>query len=840
VGSSDGGHITVNQFKQLSEDSFSFIMSYSPNSGSDYRYYTYLIEGAAPSEDIDVGTQNQLLNDTQYTNTLLQYSVRAHQLRTDGLYAGYGYRMQDNENGYRVEQNRNNIRLVKVVNRKRTILKEADFTVDEGEWSTIKIITQDDRHKVYINGVPLIDVRDATFTRGYFGPYTEIPKTEFKALSYADLDIAAVGTTLHNIAIVGKTADYNTQYTDTENDPAIVPLTKWSYVKTEDKFLDSGDGKSGVSALDGRTFTTPQTVFDKVGVYRVSYSTVDDPMPNHLYPAMMFADARKESNTYVQDIIVHRPPISLFTLLARADGTIQWTDNSYDPDRYLSPTNYSTENTGIDYFKTHGVVEKKFYYITPSGVMVREKLVSPQEVGKYEVGMAVRDEYGAWSDYYVQYIDAGKVAAPNTPPVPGFTSNYINTYRGVEITFDSFASDAEDGDRTKLPHEYYISNVTDSTPEYLQSTSSTSWTKTFNTIGTFNIRQVVEDSLGVTAQYELQVNIHNRLPSAVVTSPSSTDQTKPTKFTTTQPTFTWTYGDTDGDEQSQYQLRIYRYGGVIQADTNTRDGATVSFTPNADLPEKVNMYVVVRVFDGFDWSDWSAPKFFYIETNRPPAAQLDWTPKPVWEGDKLQLVNLSSDPDGDPITSLWTIVLPAGNVRTFTGTPSFAQVEPGVYKVTLEVTDGQASSSTSSNIEVLPLSIDADVHHTDEWKKVHDREGHETRTNPKDFYAGEIVLAVARTTTDAPVRKVTVKLIATGLDGGDLTREWQMSAAGAIDRYGTELFDSRWASLQEGLPKGLYTLRFTVIYANGTTKSTDVPVRIIGSVYSVVGVHRRQ
>ncbi|MBD3921391.1 hypothetical protein H8B09_21660 [Paenibacillus sp. PR3] len=838
TGSSDG-YISPNGLQQISDNSLTFSLNYSANSGGDYRYYTILLEGS-PSEDIEVGTQNQLLNDTKYTNTQLQYSVRAHQLRTDSLYAGYGYRMQDNENGYRVEQNRKKIRLVKIVNRKRTILKEVEFAVDEGDWSAIKIVTQDDRHKVYLNGVPLIDVRDATFTKGYFGPYSEIPKTEFKALSYADLDAAADGTLLHNIVIVGKTADYNTQYTDTENDPAIVPLTKWTYVKTSDKFLDSGDGKSGKSALDGKTFTAPRAVFDKVGVYQVSYSTVDDPMPAHLYPDMLFAEARKESNTYVQDIFVHRAPISLFTLLTRADGTIAWTDNSYDPDRYLSPTNYSTEDTGIDYFKTHGVVEKKFYYITPSGVMVKEKLVTPQEVGKYEVGMAVKDEYGAWSDYYVQYIDAGKVAVPNTPPDPGFTSTHINTFRGVEITFDSYAKDKEDGDRTKLPHEYYIRNLSSGTTESLQSTSRTIWTKTFSSIGTFNIRQVVEDSLGVSAQYELQVNIHNRLPSANVTNPSSADQTKPTKFSTTQPTFSWTYGDADGDSQKQYQLRLYRYGGILQSDTNIRTGASLTFTPNEELPEKVNMYVVIRVYDGYDWSDWSAPKFFYIETNRPPIAQFDWKPKPVWEGDVLQLINQSSDPDGDVITSSWTVVTPSGNVRSYTETPLLANVEPGSYTITLEVSDGQLSASASSIIEVLPLSIEADVRHTDEWKKTHDREGHETNKNPKDFYAGEIIIANARPTAGAPVKQVTVKLVATGLDGNDLTREWQMIMGGSADVYAAELFDKKWASLKEGLPQGLYKLKFTVIYSNGTTKTTSVPIQIIGSVYKAVGVHRRQ
>jgi len=59
--------------------------------------------------------------------------------------------------------------------------------------------------------------------------------------------------------------------------------------------------------------------------------------------------------------------------------------------------------------------------------------------------------------------------------------------------------------------------------------------------------------------------------------------------------------------------------------------------------------------------------YIYFSTNRPPVANFEWTPKPkVWEGDTIKLVNLSTDPDGDPLTYNWTIINPNGVTSTST------------------------------------------------------------------------------------------------------------------------------------------------------------------------------
>ncbi|GMK42127.1 hypothetical protein PCCS19_51860 [Paenibacillus sp. CCS19] len=817
----------------------------SPKATSGSTYYTYL-NYMFKSNDFKDATradvqEQQLLGKAQLSNAQFNYSVRINSDYTSKYsYVGFSFNAQDNRNMYRVESNANTIRLVRVDGGVRTVLVSKDYNFASKTIYDFKIKVLDSKITVYVGGAPLLEATDKTFGKGSFGPYSQIQKTEFLRVSYSDLDVLSSVNKLQGIALVDTKMTYAINNDDTENDVMAKELTSWKYEQVSQKFLDAGDGKSGVSIHNGKSYTTQLETLDKVGLYDVSYETVDDPNSSYLYPSNVFDDYRKKSNKAVRSLIVHRAPIVDYDVALNPDKTVKWTDRSYDPDRYLGATNYSTENTGIDYKATRGISEKSFYYITPSGQTVFEKLVVAPELGTYTVGLAVKDEYNAWSTILEKTIVVDVLPSPNDPPVPGFTLSAKETYRNTPVTINSIAYDKEDGDRTHLSHAYYISNDASAGLETLQSTVRTSWTKTFSTIGVQRIRQTVEDSLGQTTTFTDYVNVINRIPKVAITVPASADQNNPTKFTEAQPTIKFTYNDGDGDAQTKYQVKIYRYGGVLEYESGIKSSTATSWTIDTVLAEKTYYYVIARVFDGYDWSEWSAARFFYIETNRPPVAQFDWTPKPVWEGDKLQLIDQSSDPDRDKLTSLWAIKTPSGSVQNYTEVPSLSRAEPGTYTVTLEVSDGKLSAQAISNVVVLPLSIEADVRHTEEWKKVHDREGHETNTNPKDFYAGEIMIANARPTAGAQVKKVTVKFVATGLDGKDLTREWEMSAVGGNGLYAAELFDAKWASLQEGVPQGLYRLKFTVIYSNGTIKSTEVPFQIIGSVYKAVGVHRRQ
>ncbi|CAM3707387.1 PKD domain-containing protein [Marinicrinis lubricantis] len=792
------------------------------------------------AETTEKNAYGQLIGPDELANLELHYDLKLNKKVYSGQKnAGFGFRIQDHKNMYRVESDEQTTRLVKIVNGTKTTLNSVNYKMEYFESYKFKINAFGNRIKVYINGVPLIEVIDDTFTSGRYGPYASISRAKFMNLGYVDLGDNL--SLVNSIALVDEKVKYSTSYLDPENDLKIDELTTWTYKHTNpNKFLNAGDGKSGLSQYHNKTVNSAILSFDKVGMYQISYKVKDDPNLVYRYPNNTFAEYRKDSSPWSENVIVHRKPIASFTVSINSDYTVKWTDNSYDPDRWLSSSNYSSEPTGINYRTTRGILERRYYYVTPSGSTVYSQLITPRETGEFVVGLVVKDEYGAWSDWAVRTIHVTQIPEPDEPPVPGFTINPTTTYRGVPITINSTAYDVEDGARENLPHEYYIRNVTDGGLESFQSNSRTQWTKTFNTMGTFSIRQVVFDSLGQSATITKTINVVNRKPAANITYPTSTDANNPTILKDLRPTFTWSYTDADGDAQTKYQVQIYHKNGSLLRDTGVMGGNPKSWIPTVDLPDKTTMYVIVRVFDGYDWSDWSARKYFYTNGNEPPNANFDWTPKPVWEGDTVRLINQSTDPDGDPLTYLWKVTFPDGTSQTFTQTDvtlKFTQI--GIYRVHLTADDGELTDSVEKVIEAKELILEPSVYHTDEWKAIHDELGHETETDPKDFYSGEIFILQAFT-SPAPVQRVRAWLDTEGRAGNSIYITSDLSPSLEPTRYQGELYDEVLMSLTEGLNEGMETIWFEVQYANGVVKQAGVQVRMIGLAKEAAGVHRRR
>ncbi|RAP77393.1 hypothetical protein DL346_02600 [Paenibacillus montanisoli] len=791
-------------------------------------------------------TSGQFYSPTSLSDAEVKFNFMVEDVDYDDEWLGFSFRMKDRKNGYALETDAKKIEFVVYKNGARTVLAAQDYTLLNKKSYAVKLQMVDAQFKVFLDNTPLFEVEDDTYTSGRYGYFANKSFTTFGTLAYKLIVTNEVWSDQYAIWDSG-TAHAEVQYnnisfTDPENDPSAGGLYDWTVQHTV-RFIHN----QGLSALHNETFHDAQLAFDKVGDYLVKLKAKDDPNPSYLYPDLTFDSYRKSSNEFSNRITVHRRPVANFTLSSAANGSVIWSDKSYDPDRYYSSADYSTEATGIDYKATKGIIEKRFYYISPSGNYAEEKLVSPQELGTYEVGMAVRDEYDAWSDWHVVRLTVSVLAPPNTPPVPGFTSSHINTYRGVPVTFNSVASDKEDGDRTKLLHDYYLKNTTAGGGETLASDSRTSWNKTFTSMGTFDLRQVVEDSAGATAQFSLQVNVVNRLPAGVITMPSSTVQNNPTKLTVPRPNFTWSYSDADADDQTRYQVKIYKYGGLLQHDSGIKAGSAKAWTPGADLPERVNMYVIVRVYDGYDWSDYSAPKFFYIETNQPPAADFDWLPKPVYEGDMIVLTQTIADPDQDSLSVRYSVTDPVGSSKTFdyadsfpyaASGPSFKGALPGSYSVQLTVSDGKAAPVVvRKTITVLPLTVSGQVKHTEHWnerRKESNLAASGNENSPRSysvFWAGErFMLEAATTVTGTAAAADQVKVTMNGFTVS-------LKPANAAK---TAWSGDMWEESFEDLPEGPLLFTFTAIYNNGTVKSTEVTVTIAGNIQQTVGVHRVQ
>ncbi|WP_123039502.1 PKD domain-containing protein [Cohnella candidum] len=512
-------------FSQISSSSFTPSLRLSALPDGSLRvdpYYGsakyFIVSGAAADVAKNYDVYGSFYSNTipDLANFKLTYKVKFNIHSDSDQRAGFAFRAArgSGKNMYRVESSSTKTKLVKVVNGARTVLGETAYAMTAGTYYTITVNALFDNLKVYINGVPLIQVNDSTFAdAGTFGPFTNAALTEFKAFSIQE--IAAANSKMNNIALVTAGIQYSTSFIDTENDPEIQPLREWKFDHVDpNKFLNAGDGKSGLSGYDGMTLAAPPASLDKVGLYKVSYKVPDDPNSGYPYPSMVFDGYRAFSNTYVQSIIVHRRPIAAFSLSFNADRTVKWTDTSYDPDRWLSSAVYSTDPTGIDYRTTRGIMERKYYYTTPSGTTKNEKLVTPAEAGTYTVGLSVKDDYGAWSDWNEQTIMVTAPVAPDDPPIAGFTLSKTTISRADALTVTSTASDKEDGPAANLPHEYYIRNLTTGGAETLQSTSRGTWNKVFNSIGVMEIRQSVCDSKGQCSQAIRTVTVINRAPTA--------------------------------------------------------------------------------------------------------------------------------------------------------------------------------------------------------------------------------------------------------------------------------------------------------------------------------------
>jgi hypothetical protein len=355
--------------------------------------------------------------------------------------------------------------------------------------------------------------------------------------------------------------------------------------------------------------------------------------------------------------------------------------------------------------------------------------------------------------------------------------------------------------------------------------------------------RVIDNTGKSSAWSTSQWIVTNRPPVASMIIPSGT-QAAPTKFAATRLTFTWNQTDPDhGTTFTYFQLQVtneantsvvFDSGQVWQGTTST----TGTYAMTTDLPAGQKMRVRVRTFDGVTWSDWSTQTWMYI--NRSPVAWFDWSPKPVWEGDSVSITNQSTDPDGDPMTYVWSVRKPdlsETTVSTIHVSSVFDQV--GDYEVTLFVSDGIATDSLTRTISVAPLTILSDVSYTEQWLANHQNKGHNTTIRPKDFYSGEIWVVETRS-SPAPVLEAKAWIDTTGLDGGNLFVSQTLFASEDPELFEGELFDTKLMSMTEGLPPGQVDVHFQIHYSNGVVKTEIVPIRIIGNIHQSVGVHRVQ
>ncbi len=104
----------------------------------------------------------------------------------------------------------------------------------------------------------------------------------------------------------------------------------------------------------------------------------------------------------------------------------------------------------------------------------------------------------------------------------------------------------------------------------------------------------------------------------------------------------WSIDDEEGDEEEDVELAWLKNGEIVAAQTT-------AILPSSLTLKGETWEVMVRVFDGFGWSNWSTSETFTIQNSLPTVTTIDFDSVEVSSDSEVSLTYTATDADGDPI-----------------------------------------------------------------------------------------------------------------------------------------------------------------------------------------------
>lgn len=240
--------------------------------------------------------------------------------------------------------------------------------------------------------------------------------------------------------------------------------------------------------------------------------------------------------------------------------------------------------------------------------------------------------------------------------------------------------------------------------------------------------------------------------------------------------------------------------------------------------------------------------YIYFVTNRPPTADFDWSPKPLYEADTATFLSDVDDPDGNALSVSYELTSPAGEKSSFSYSlnspdypargPAVRMVRVGTWTMRMTVSDGLAEPViVTKTVQVLPLTVTGNVKHTELWDQ--HRRDYNTKisgnaASPRGysvFWAGEKFMLEADTTVTGTT---------TGAERVEVQMGTYSAALVASNTAQTKWKGELWDAAFGQLAKGKITFTFTAYFNNGAIKIDTVDVTIDGQTLEIVGVHRVQ
>ncbi|MGE6755952.1 hypothetical protein ACQKFO_21360 [Rossellomorea sp. NPDC071047] len=246
-----------------------------------------------------------------------------------------------------------------------------------------------------------------------------------------------------------------------------------------------------------------------------------------------------------------------------------------------------------------------------------------------------------------------------------------------------------------------------------------------------------------------------------------------------------------------------------------------------------------QVFES-NFEDNTVSTSIYVNTR--PEITLSYDPSTIYEGDRVKVCAVATDADGDLLdVTINMNKKSTGFIEVLNKTDLSSgqdscyyidNTEVGKYEFEAEVFDGYDKSDVTISFYSNPLTLIGQVLHTPTWLKLHQAQGNLI----EEFYSGEKFVLVANT-TNYPISNLSVTMNAVQKKGTIYKPKIPIPYTSGT-RHQTEYEDPILMETGTALENGPAEFHFEVEYTNGTVKTDDVTIQIIGDVFEYFKMHR--
>jgi len=324
-------------------------------------------------------------------------------------------------------------------------------------------------------------------------------------------------------------------------------------------------------------------------------------------------------------------------------------------------------------------------------VHIAKPSFSPDIRGDYVIGLIVND------GKVDSVEDTMKVHVLNNLPVADAgSSQSLHSAYGTPLVFNLDGSASHDPDGDSLTYKWRIISKPSGSTAFLSSLTEVNPTLTTNIPGAYVVGLIVNDGAIDSSEATVTLNYTNATP--VANAGSNTSQH--TAYGTPNVFHLDGSGSSDGDGDGlsyTWTLKSWPSGSSAALSNRYIENPTIT-------ADRLGSYVIgLVVSDGFASSTESTVTITY--TNSTPTA-VAGTYANVHYADRGNVAldgGNSSDLDDDPITYAWTMTArPSGSTAVLNNpnsqTPWFAMDLPGTYTITLTVSDGFATSASTTTV----------------------------------------------------------------------------------------------------------------------------------------------